>query len=285
MSAATCASNRLGERHHPRVARLAGDGTGLAPKSVRSVHTMLRKALQDAVERGHVLRNVADLSNPPTQRQARSRAAQRKVWTGEQMRAFLAHVTDDRLYAAWLLFATTGMRRGEVAGLRWVDVDLEAARLQVAQTVTVAGNVLVWAEDARTEAGARTIALDPVTTAALRAHRARQREERMLMGPGWVDDSHGPLVFAQADGSATHPDRFLRLLATRAKGCGLPVIDVHGLRHSYATAALRAGVSPEVLSKRLGHADVAITLSIYAHVRPSDDEDAAVRAAAAILGG
>lgn len=261
------------------------DGTGLAPKSVRHVHTMLRKALADAVERGHVVRNVADLANPPTQRQAASSAARRKVWTAGQLRVFLASVEGDRLYAAWVLFATTGMRRGEVAGLRWSDVDLDGARLTVAQTVTVAGNRLVWAEQAKTEAGSRTVAVDPATVAALRAHRAAQLEERMLLGAGWVADAHGPLVFAREDGAATHPDRFLRLLARRAAACGLPVVDVHGLRHSYATAALRAGVSPEVLSRRLGHADVAVTLSIYAHVRPGDDEDAAVRAAAAILGG
>jgi len=114
------------------------DGTGLAPKSVRHVHVMLRKALQDAVERGHVLRNVADLANPSTQKQARSSAARERVWTGAQLQAFLAHVAADRLYAAWHLFATTGLRRAELLGVRWTDVDLDGGRLTVAQTVTLA---------------------------------------------------------------------------------------------------------------------------------------------------
>ncbi len=260
------------------------DGAGLAPKSVRHVHTMLRKALQDAMERGHVLRNVADLANPPTQKQSRSQAARSKVWTGRQLRGFLDHVAGDRLHAAWMLFATTGMRRGEVAGLAWPNVDLDGGRLRVAQTVTVADNELVWSDDAKTDAGARWIALDPATVSVLRAHRARQAAERLSFGGGWTDHPRGPLVFTWPDGSLLHPDTLYRQLLARAKAAGLPAIDVHSLRHSYATAALRAGVSPEVLSKRLGHADVAITLSIYAHVREGDDERAAAAAAAAILG-
>jgi integrase len=149
------------------------DGTGLAPKSVRHVHTMIRKALQDAVERGHVHRNVADLANPPTQKQSASRAAREKVWTVEELRVFLDHVADDRLYAAWLLFTTTGMRRGEVAGLAWRHVDLDAGVLRVAQTVTTVDNWPVWDDTAKTGAGVRTVALDTATVAALRAHRTR----------------------------------------------------------------------------------------------------------------
>ena len=127
--------------------------------------------------------------------------------------------------------------------------------------------------------------MDAATVAVLRGHRARQLEERMTMGPAWVDDARGPLVFAQPDGAGVNPEALSGRFQRLARTSGLPPTDVHGLRHSYATAALRAGVSPEVLSKRLGHADVAITLSIYAHVRPGDDAHAAELAAAAILGG
>jgi integrase len=114
-------------------------------------------------------------------------------------------------------------------------------------------------------------------------HRTNQAQERLLMGSGWIEHQRGPLVFTDPDGSSLHPDRFYRMLIARARAAGLPAIDVHGLRHSYATAALRAGVRSEVLSARLGHADVATTLSVYAHVKPDDDAGAAAVAAAAIL--
>lgn len=93
---------------------------GLAPKSVRHVHTALRKALQDAVDRGYLGRNVADLANPPTQRDARSKRAREKAWTADVLRSFLADTSDDRLAPLWLLASTTGLRRAELCGLRWV---------------------------------------------------------------------------------------------------------------------------------------------------------------------
>jgi integrase len=99
------------------------DGQGLAPKTVKNIHAILHRALKDAVRWGYVVRNVADAVESP-----KARSPEMRVWTPEQLRAFLAHARTDRLYAAWLLVATTGMRRGELAGLRWVDVDLDAGR-------------------------------------------------------------------------------------------------------------------------------------------------------------
>jgi integrase len=139
-------------------------------------------------------------------------------------------------------------------------------QLRVAQTVATIGNALAWSDSAKTDAGARAIALDPATVAALRAHRAGQLEERFAMGPAWHDDEHGPLVFTRPDGAVVHPNRFNEGLRRHAQACGLPSMSVHGLCHSYATAARKAGVLVEVLSERLGHADVAITLNLYWHV-------------------
>jgi integrase len=260
------------------------DGGALAPKTVRHAHTMLRKALADAVKRGHLASNVADLANPPTQRQARSTAARDHVWTPEQLRAFLAAVRDHRLYAAWHVVATTGMRRAELLGLRWSDVDLDAAVLHAGrQTVTVAEGEPVWQADGKTDAAGREVALDTETVAVLRAHKRRQAEERLAAAATWTGDPRGPLLFTDRYGHGLDPEGFTALHLARVRDTGLPEVDVHGMRHSYATAALRAGVSPEVVSQRLGHADVSTTLSIYAHVRQHDDHEAAARAAAAIL--
>lgn len=256
------------------------DGTGLAPKSVRHVHVMLRRALRTAVERAYVIRNVADLAHPPTQKQARSKQAREKAWTSAELRTFLAHVSDGRLYACWHLLATTGLRRAEVLALRWIDVDLETGRLRVAQTVTVAESKAVWSDDGKTRTAERTIALDADTVAELRAHRARQLTERLAAGAAWQD--HG-LVFCWEDGRPIHPARLTTWFLRHCRVLELPEIGVHGLRHTYATAALRAGVAPQVVSKRLGHASVAITLDVYAHVFVCDDEQAAEVAAAALL--
>jgi integrase len=240
----------------------------------------MRKALADAVDRGYVLRNVADLAHPPTQRAARSSSA-KVVWSPAQLRAFLTAAADDRLYAALLLLATTGMRRGEVAGLRWSTVDLDAATLTIRYTATMVGGLVIDQDSAKTDAGERTIALDPATVDALREHRRAQREDRLAVGELWTESGR---VFVDQLGRPVRPDVLLRRVRHHADAAGLPPVTVHQLRHSYATAALRAGVPVEVLSKRLGHASIAITLDTYRHVQEGEDQAAAALAAGAILG-
>lgn len=148
--------------------------------------------------------------------------------------------------------------------------------------MTVVTGQLIWQQDGKTDAATRTVALDDQTLAVLAEHRRQQHDERRLAGLAWVDDPHGPLVFTDPLGRPLRPDSFYRTFVRLTREIGAPPLDVHGLRHTYATAALRAGVSPEVLAQRLGHSDVSITLSLYAHVRPSDDRAAAALVAAAI---
>ena len=164
-----------GRRHRPG---------GLAPKTVRNVHVLIHRVLKDAVRWGYVVRNVADAADPP-----KVKPAELQVWSPGQLRAFLAHVQGDRQYAAWLLAATTGMRRGELLGLRWVDVDLDAARIAVRQPRVVADHA-VHVSEPKTARSRRSIALDPATVAALRQHQADQAADRAAVGPatrtpGW----------------------------------------------------------------------------------------------------
>ena len=152
---------------------------------------MLHAALRDAVRWGHVARNVADAVQPPP-----SGAPEMQVWTPAQLRTFLDNVRGDRLYAAWLLYATTGMRRAELAGLRWVDVDLDAGRVSPRRPRVVVDYQVIVSEP-KTAKGRRSLVLDPVTLAALRRHRAHQAEERVAAGPLWQDSG---LVFTWPDG-------------------------------------------------------------------------------------
>jgi integrase len=248
---------------------------GLSAKTIRNIHVILHKALADAVRWGRISRNPASLADPP-----RATRPQMSVWTVEQIRAFLEHEIGERLFAAWLLLAMTGMRRGELLGLRWSDVDLDAGRAAVVQTLVLVDGKPEFSEP-KTGRGRRQIAIDSASIAALRAHRARQAKERLAAGSIWVDSG---LVFTREDGAPIHPEHLVDMFARRASLAGLPKIRLHDLRHSYATAALAAGISPKVVSERLGHATVAMTLDTYSHVLPSIDEASAERVAGLILG-
>jgi integrase len=248
---------------------------GLSTKTVRNVHVMLHKALSDAVAWRYVSENVAEHAKPP--RVSRRRAT---VWTPDQVRRFLAHAREDRFYALYLLAATTGMRRAELCGLRWPDVDFGNSALSIAATrVVVRGRA--EDSDGKTVNSQRLLALDPLTLDGLREQRERQEEERACFGRDYIVSD---LVFTWEDGRPVHPDvmrqRFNRLVTA----LGLPRIRLHDMRHSYATAALAAGVSPKIVSERLGHASVAFTLSQYTHMIPGLDRDAANAVAAVLLG-
>jgi integrase len=168
--------------------------------AVRYTHTIIRKALADAVAWNLVPRNVADAANPPKQAKRT-----KKTWTADELRRFLEAVRDDRLYAVFLLAATTGMRRGEILGLAWSSLDLEASRLSVSRSL-VSVDYKVQLSEPKTAQARRQIALDPATVAALHDHQARQLDERIAMGEGWGNELD--LVFTREDGSPIHPQAF-----------------------------------------------------------------------------
>lgn len=174
--------------------RRNGSG-GLAPSTVQRVHATVHKALADAVRWGRLARNPADRADPP-----KESTAEMSIWTPEQLRTFLNLVRTDRLFAAWLMAAMTGMRRGELLGLRWSDLDLDAGAVSVRQIRTVA-RYQVLTQTPKTERGRRTIALDPHTVSALRSYRLAQKEERILLGPDYANQED--LVFTARSASST----------------------------------------------------------------------------------
>ena len=170
------------------------------------------------------------------------------------------------------------MRRGEALGLGWDAVDLDSARISIRRALVVVDYQLVWSEP-KTPRSRRVVALDAGSVAALRAHRKRQLEERLAWGPAYEDSG---LVFTREDGTPLHPEAVSAQFKRHAQEAGLAPIRLHDLRHSYASAALAAGVHVKVVSEQLGHSTVALTLDTYSHVIPALAEDAAERVAALI---
>jgi integrase len=251
---------------------------GLSARTVAYVHATVRKALAEGVRWQLLTRNVADQATPPRQQASDTL----RTWSADELRAFLAHVESDRLYGAYVLAGTTGLRRGEVLGLRWRDLDINAGRLAVTQTL-ISVNYEVSFSTPKTARGRRSVALDLTTIAALRTHRARLLEERLSLGLGSPKDDD--LVFTAFDGKPLHPGQFSDRFDRLVRAAGVPRINFHGLRHTHATLALQAGVHPKVVSERLGHATVSITLDTYSHAIPAMQEEAAEKVAALVFGG
>jgi integrase len=246
-------------------------GETLAPRTVRYIHAIIRRALADAVKWNRLARSPADFADPPSLRAVRGRVM--RTWSVAELQAFLGGVSKDRLAACWRFLAMTGCRRGEALGLRWRDLDLDEGRAMLLQTVV--GNRVLSAP--KTERGRRTVALDRGTVAALREHRREQLRERDALGSAYADHD---LVFCSADGTPVWPRSLSRAFARHVDAAGLPRIRLHDLRHTHATLALQAGIHPKVVQERLGHATISITLDVYSHAIPAMQEEAAAQVAA-----
>jgi integrase len=187
----------------------------------------------------------------------------------------------DRFFALWVLEATSGMRRCELAGARRDLLDLDAATLQIEITrVSVDGQVIE--SDGKTGNAQHVLALDPFTLAALRAHVEMLDGERKDFGPDYED--HG-VLFCWENGRPLHPDTITRRFKRLAASAGLPEIDLHDVRHSYATAGRDAKIDWKALSKRIGHADVAFTMKQYVQADLDADRQVAATLAELIIGG
>ena len=252
-------------------------GHVLGGRSVQYAFTCLKMALEMGVRRGYVPRNVAALVERPG-----ADKPEMACWTAEEAQTFLRATEEDRLYAAWVLFLARGPRRGELAGLRWSDVDLDAgrARLGMHTRISVGGKVVD--SEAKTRAGKRTVPLDAGLVAMLRAHRRLQLEDRLAWGGAWTDTGY---VFTREDGAPFHPeqisDRFDRLCAKAA----VRRIRLHDLRHSAASLMLEDGTPVKVAQEMLGHSSPAITQGLYQHVLPGMAEAAGERLSGRLLGG
>ncbi len=235
---------------------------------MRNVHIAISKLLADALDHGLVNRNVAANARPPKPRKVGSKEI--RFWTPDELSKFLASVRHDRWYALWHLAAMTGMRRGELLGLRWADVDLTARRVSVRQAlISVAYELTLTTPKSHS---ARVIDIDPETVEVLRRHRDLQQSDFDDAG---VAIKESDLVFGKDDGATIHPDIVRQMFDRRVARSGLRRIRFHDLRDTQATIGLRAGVPVKVMSERLGHSTPAFTLQQYAHVIPCMQAEAA----------
>lgn len=237
---------------------------GLANATVRQMHAVLHQALKDAVRMGLLQRNVTEMVILPRQERPEMTPLDE-----EQANRFLKAVAGDRFEALFVLAVTTGMRQGELLGLRWQDVDLDQALVQVRQALQQVrepnGKYVYALAEPKTASSRRKIALSHLAVDALHAHRLRQVEERLALGSAWHEQG---LVFPNAIGELMQPYTLLHRFKRILEQNNLPAIRFHDLRHTAATIALSRGVNVKMVSEMLGHSSIKITLDIYGHVLP-----------------
>ena len=242
--------------------------SGLSSRTVQLVHTVLGKALKDAVRDEILYRNVAAAVKPPK----RTKKEMHPL-TPDQARLFLDVAKEDRHHALYVVAITAGLREGELLGLRWEDVNLDAGKLAVKRQLTRTRDGLSFTAPKRSKT--RSVRLTEHAVDALKAHRKRQLEERLAAGSLWREND---LVFASTVGTPVDVGnltyRSFRPLLERA---GLPRIRFHDLRHTCATILLGKGTHPKIVQEMLGHATITQTMNTYSHVLP-DTQDGAVNA-------
>lgn len=236
---------------------------GLSPTTVHAIHAMLHRALEDALQMGLVNRNVTEMLKPP-------RRTNREMMplSVSEMQRFLEVVRDDRFYALYVLALSTGMREGELLGLRWQDVDMARHTLQVRMNVAEVARKQFALAETKTVYSRRTVALTQAAVDALAEHWQRQQLQPTAINLG--------LVFPSRTGGIMIPHNITKRSFKRylVKAGLSRDIRFHDLRHTAATLLLASGVNVKVVSEMMGHSNVAITLRIYAHVLPHMQQSA-----------
>jgi integrase len=252
-------------------------GEPLSARTVRYIHTILSGALGAAVKDQRLSRNPCDAASPPTAKQAKS--PEMHPWTPGQLGSFLRWSAEHggTWHPLWHFLANTGARRGEALALRWRDVDLDAGTVRIRRSAGLVRNAGESADisEGDTKSGKpRTVDVDPVTVAVLRGHKSARGGLALVLVR---DDA---LVFGDIEGDLPNPEHVSRQFArdtkqARAALADLPQIRLHDLRHTHATILLVSGEPVHIVSQRLGHASPVVTLTVYAHVMPGNQRQAA----------
>ncbi|MEW5784797.1 MAG: tyrosine-type recombinase/integrase [Bacillota bacterium] len=249
-------------------------GGGLSPKSIRHMHCVIRGSLEQAKKEGMIFINPAESVSLPMLEQQ-----EMKTLDVEQVSTLLDEVRESRFFAAYYLELSTGLRRGELLGLRWKDLDLKEGTLSVNKSLSRVKDGLILQEP-KTPRSRRKIKLPDSAVKVLKKHSAIQAQERLGLGAAYQDQG---LVFANEVGDPTCPRAFTRHFERALKSAGLPRVRFHDLRHSFATMALEGGINIKTVQEMLGHTSISITGDIYSHVT-GKMKDAAAQKIEGILG-
>ena len=218
---------------------------------------------------GLILRNPADVVSPP-----RAEKKEAVAWNADIISKFIDAAEGCRYRDVYSLAALTGMRRSELAGLKWPDIDTKSGRLRVVRTrQRIYGHGIVEGQP-KTHRSRRTVALSRSAVSVLESIKTNQIEMRLKAGPLW---QHGDYIFTMENGAPIDPDNLSREFRRIVREAGLPHGTLHGLRHAYATALLSANVHPAVVQSALGHSSITLTIDTYSHVMPGLEEAAARR--------
>lgn len=240
---------------------------GLKASNIRSIHTIFKAALADAVEWGKIVRNPAILVKLP-----RKEKHEIQPLTQEQTKTLLEAARGHALEGLISLALATGMREGELLALHWKDVDLEQGTVQVRRTLSYVPKRGLYEEEPKTAKSRRSIQLATFAIDALKRHRTAQKAARVQIGPErWQEKG---LVFCNKQGGYLWNKNLIRTFKRLLQAAGLPTIRFHDLRHTAAVALIMKGVHAKVISEILGHSTIMITMDIYGHVFPSMQRDA-----------
>lgn len=242
---------------------------GLSAQTVKHHHRVLYEAIKHAVKHGLLIRNATEAVDPP-------RPENKEMVTLDlnDVHTLLDAAHDTPYYTLFYTALYTGLRRSELLGLRWKDINLDLATLSVVQTLHYVSEKGYVFKEPKTKRSRRLVDLSPSLAFLLRKHRANQELERKLLGRSLMPND---LVFSYPDGAPLPPNSITKAFHKLVKSLGIPGVRLHDLRHTHATLMLRQGVHPKVVSERLGHSSVAITLDTYSHVIPGIQAAAAQR--------
>lgn len=252
--------------------------SGLSARRIQYAHAVLRAALGRAEEWGIVDQNVAKKARPP-----RVSPAKVQPYDADEARTLLSAVREHRLGALFTVAISTGLRQGEILGLRWGDIDLEAGQLHVRHTLHWINGKRDWTlAEPKTDRSARTLDLPTVTLVSLEAHRIRQAVEQRIAGPSWQDRN---FVFTTPAGRPLEGANVTHTFHRILKAAGLRRQRFHDLRHAAASLWLSQGLQLREIMDALGHSQISLTANLYTHLQPAMRREAADRMDAVLSGG